>query len=102
MRGLLTANSMKELSIKTSTPPTGNKPSTDKFTEDGKPVIHDGIRTWETGKLQLSGRRWWLRGCRLSLEMMPEATLKGCKWAGQRWWKKGSVGRPRLSLGSPS
>lgn len=53
--------------------------------------MHDGVRRWEKGRLELLGMEWWLRGCMLSLEMMTEARPKGCKWAGQRWLKKGSV-----------
>ncbi len=69
----------------------GHKQSTEEFTEDGKPAMHDGVRKWETGKLELLGREWWLRGYRLSSEMKTAAMLKGYKWAWWRWLKKGSV-----------
>lgn len=71
---------------------TSNGPqSTEELFEDGKPMMHDGIRRWEKGKLDLLGREWWLRGYRLSSVRMTEAMPKGCKWAWQRWLKRESV-----------
>lgn len=59
----------------------GQKKSTEEFTEDGKTMTHDGIREWEKRKLEMLRREWWLQGYTLSMEMMTEVRLKGCKWA---------------------
>lgn len=57
---IINSKVQREKLSKTDTPPTAHQHSTQEFTEVWKSVMDDRIRKWGKGKLEVSGREWWL------------------------------------------